>query len=65
MTLHVNGEELKTDAKTLEELIKNLQIENQVMAAAVNLNIVKQENWKTYELQEGDNVELLRFVGGG
>jgi sulfur carrier protein len=65
MTLHVNGEELKTDAKTLEELIKNLQIENQVMAAAVNLNIVKQENWKTYELKEGDNVELLRFVGGG
>ncbi|MDR2635229.1 MAG: sulfur carrier protein ThiS [Campylobacteraceae bacterium] len=65
MTLHVNGEELKTDAKTLEELIKNLQIENQVMAAAVNLNIVKQENWKTCELKEGDNVELLRFVGGG
>jgi virginiamycin A acetyltransferase len=35
------------------------------MAAAVNLNVVKQENWKTYELKENDSVEFLRFVGGG
>jgi sulfur carrier protein len=65
MILQVNGEELKTDAKTIEILIKELGIENQVMAAAVNLNVVKQENWKTYELKENDSVEFLRFVGGG
>jgi sulfur carrier protein len=65
MILQVNGEELKTDAKTIEMLIKELGIENQVMAAAVNLNVVKQENWKTYELKENDSIEFLRFVGGG
>jgi sulfur carrier protein len=35
------------------------------MAAAVNLNVIKKENWNTYELKDNDNVELLRFVGGG
>ncbi|MDR0407612.1 MAG: sulfur carrier protein ThiS [Campylobacteraceae bacterium] len=65
MTLHVNGEVIKTYAKTLEELIKELQIEKQIMAAAVNMNIIKRETWKTYELKENDDVELLRFVGGG
>ncbi|MDR1007439.1 MAG: sulfur carrier protein ThiS [Campylobacteraceae bacterium] len=65
MTLHVNGQELKTDAKTIKELIKELQIEKQVMAAAVNMNVIKQENWETHELNDNDDVELLRFVGGG
>jgi sulfur carrier protein len=46
-------------------LIKELGIENQVMAAAVNLNVVKKEDWKIYELKNGDSVEFLRFVGGG
>ncbi|MDR2099748.1 MAG: sulfur carrier protein ThiS [Campylobacteraceae bacterium] len=65
MILYVNGEELETDAKTMEALIKELGIENQIMAAAVNLNVIKKENWNTYELKDNDNVELLRFVGGG
>ncbi|MDR2789446.1 MAG: sulfur carrier protein ThiS [Campylobacteraceae bacterium] len=65
MVLRVNGEELKTDAKSIEALIKELGIENQVMAAAVNLSVVKKEDWKTYELKEDDSVEFLRFVGGG
>ncbi|MDR2081781.1 MAG: sulfur carrier protein ThiS [Campylobacteraceae bacterium] len=65
MVLQVNGEELKTNAKTIEALIKELEIENQVMAAAVNLNVVKKDDWKIYELKDGDSVELLRFVGGG
>ncbi|MDR1285082.1 MAG: sulfur carrier protein ThiS [Campylobacteraceae bacterium] len=65
MTLHVNGQELKTNAKTIKELIKELQIEKQVMAAAINMNVIKQENWETYELNDNDDVELLRFVGGG
>ncbi|MDR1976069.1 MAG: sulfur carrier protein ThiS [Campylobacteraceae bacterium] len=65
MRLNVNGEELITNTKTIDELIKELQVENQVMAAAVNMNVVKQEAWKTHELKDSDSVELLRFVGGG
>jgi sulfur carrier protein len=36
-----------------------------VMAAAVNMEIVKKEDWDKKTLKEGDKIELLQFVGGG
>jgi sulfur carrier protein len=35
------------------------------MAAAVNMQIVKKDNWQNYEVKDGDKLELLDFVGGG
>jgi sulfur carrier protein len=49
----------------MQDLIAVLNLEGKVMAAAVNMNIVKQDNWGSHELKEGDKVELLDFVGGG
>jgi sulfur carrier protein len=49
----------------MAQLIAALNLEGKVMAAAVNMNIVKQEAWESHELKEGDKVELLDFVGGG
>jgi sulfur carrier protein len=50
---------------TLQEVLKELSLEGKVMAAAVNMNIVKQDSWENYSLHEGDKLELLDFVGGG
>ena len=66
MTLIINGETKEfDDSSTLQDIITNLQIENQVMAAAVNMNIVKKDEWSTYIPQNDDKLELLQFVGGG
>jgi sulfur carrier protein len=66
MTLIVNGETKEFDnSSTLQDIITNLQIENKVMAAAVNMNIVKKDDWKNFIPQENDKIELLQFVGGG
>lgn len=46
-------------------LISELGLEDKVMAAAVNMEIVKQENWNIYKLHDEDKIELLDFVGGG
>jgi sulfur carrier protein len=66
MNIKVNGEvrELNEGA-TLYDLIHSLGLEAKVMAAAVNMEIVKQDAWNTAVLKEGDTVELLDFVGGG
>ena len=66
MTIIVNGEtkEYSTEL-TLLEMMKQLDIVDKVMAAAVNMNIVKQDVWNTHTLNDGDKVELLDFVGGG
>jgi len=66
MTLIVNGETKEFDnSSTLQDIITNLQIENKVMAAAVNMNIVKKDDWKNFIPKDNDKIELLQFVGCG
>jgi len=66
MKIVVNGEE-KTfeDSTTLAGIIDKLGIADKVMAAAVNMEVVKKDNWSSFVPREGDKIELLHFVGGG
>ncbi|MDY0320597.1 MAG: sulfur carrier protein ThiS [Arcobacteraceae bacterium] len=66
MNLIINGEQLSVDAnKTIFEIMTELKIIDKVMAVAVNMNIVKKEEWGSFIPQENDKIELLQFVGGG
>ena len=66
MTIIVNGNEVKTaDNSTMQQLLQTLSLEGKVMAAAVNMHIVKQAEWQCHIIKEGDKIELLDFVGGG
>lgn len=65
MLVKINGEEKNIKSMTIEELLQELQIKEKVMAAAVNMNVVKKEEWNSYELHENDTIEFLEFVGGG
>lgn len=66
MTIKVNGEMREFESGiSLYDLIVSLGLEAKVMAAAVNMEVVKQDAWKNAVLNDGDNVELLDFVGGG
>jgi len=53
------------EGMSLSQIIESLQVEDKVMAIAVNMEVVKKENWSTYCPKEGDEIELLNFVGGG
>ncbi len=62
----INGNEKECkESITLAELLSELSLEGKVMAAAVNMEIVKQDSWSKHQLHEGDKLELLDFVGGG
>lgn len=66
MKIKVNGEDREFSAETtLQQLIHSLGLESKVMAAAVNMEIVKQDVWDKAVLNDGDTIELLDFVGGG
>lgn len=66
MKLIINGEKKEfNDNLPLESVLEELGLTGKVMAAAVNMQIVKQDNWKNYKLNDGDKLELLDFVGGG
>ncbi len=66
MKILVNGKEMNIDENTtVLNLLKNLQLEDKVMAVAINMNIVKKENWQNHTIKDSDKIELLHFVGGG
>ena len=66
MNIVVNGEEIevKNDI-TIYELLIKLKVFEKTMAAAINMEVVKKDNWQTYKIKQNDRVEFLQFVGGG
>ena len=66
MNIIINGEKKEfSENTTLLSLLNELSLDGKVMAAAVNMEIVKQNLWNEYKLKDGDKLELLDFVGGG
>ena len=66
MQITVNGETREyREGITLADLVEDLGIKVKVMAAAVNMQVVKKADWKSHILHNDDRVELLHFVGGG
>jgi sulfur carrier protein len=66
MNLTINGDNKVFDNNdTITLIINKLQIQNKVMACAVNMNIVKKEDWNNFIPKNDDKIELLQFVGGG
>jgi sulfur carrier protein len=62
----INGENRNIDEDiTVLNLLKELGIEEKTMAAAINMEVVKKENWENTKISEGDKIEFLHFVGGG
>ena len=66
MNIVINGDSKEVEnGITLQELLSSLSLEGKVMAAAVNMEIVKQDQWNSFVLNDTDKLELLDFVGGG
>jgi sulfur carrier protein len=66
MRVIVNGDTINVVQDiSLKKLLVNLELDEKVMAAAINMEIIKQSNWNSYILKDGDKLELLDFVGGG
>ena len=62
----LNGKAYPLDTNcTILTLIEHLGIAHKAMAIAINTQVVKKDVWESYVLQNGDEVEILDFVGGG
>jgi len=65
MKARVNGMEMEVNANTVEELLKELDINPQRVVVEVNLDIVKRDRFSSYKIKDGDSIEIVNFVGGG
>ena len=51
--------------ETIQDLLKELQIDQGRVIVEVNLSIVRKSEFPTFKLHDGDKVEIVNFVGGG
>lgn len=50
---------------TVAELLVLLQLPSRGLAVEINQGIVPRRRHQTWQLREGDDVEIVRLVGGG
>lgn len=65
MRIEVNGQERETAATTVLALIEELKLDPRKVAVERNLEIVPRSLHVSTELNDGDKIELVQFVGGG
>lgn len=63
--IKINGEFADNDGKTVLEVLTMMNINTQRVAVELNQSIVPRSAYDTTFLQDGDSVEIVRFVGGG
>ena len=65
MKLIINGQEQDLASTTLAQLIEQLGMKEGRVAVELNRSIVAREQWPKTHLAEGDQLEIVHFVGGG
>lgn len=66
MTIRLNGEPHELDAPTtIAVLLELLGIDGRRVAVEHNVVVIKRDAYHSTMLQDGDEVEIVNFVGGG
>jgi sulfur carrier protein len=65
MKIVINGQEQTVAPITLAVLIEQLGMKQDRVAIELNRNIVPRSQWAETNLAEGDQLEIVHFVGGG
>ncbi len=64
--LKVNGDSVSVDAgMTLEKLLKFYRLKTEMVVVELNRTVPAKEAYATLVLQDGDALEIVKFLGGG
>ena len=63
--VEINGETRMVSASTLNELLKELDLADAVVATAVNASFVPGEKREGFTISQGDRIEILAPMQGG
>jgi thiamine biosynthesis protein ThiS len=66
LTIRLNGEPFEIAGPvTISTLLANLKIDPRLVAVEHNVVVIKRHMYDTTEINEGDEIEIVNFVGGG
>ncbi len=64
--LVINGEDTSLESiTTVSNLIEHLDVEHGKIAIEINQEIVPRSQFDTYNLTDGDAIEIVQAIGGG
>ena len=66
MRITLNGDARELPGPlTVDALLRTLEIDSRRVAVEVNLSVIKKTAYQTLVIGDGDEVEVVNFVGGG
>jgi thiazole synthase len=66
MTIVLNGDRVDVAGPlTITALLVQLGVDARRVAVEHNLNVIKKASYDATEIHDGDQVEIVNFVGGG
>ena len=66
MTIILNGDPVEVAGPlTLTALLAHLGVDSRRVAVEHNLTVIKRAQYESTQIQDGDQVEIVNFVGGG
>jgi len=66
LTIRLNSEPFEIAGPvTITALLAELNIDPRIVAVEHNVAVVKRQQYDDTVVREGDEVEIVRFVGGG
>lgn len=66
LRVEINGEPLELSEQiTLSQLIARLNLAPERLAIERNREVVRRADWSETKLADGDQIEIVHFVGGG
>jgi thiamine biosynthesis protein ThiS len=66
MTITVNGQKKEIETGIhLGQLLDNMQLNPDCVAVECNLIVIEREAFVTTQMNDGDTLEIVSFVGGG
>ncbi len=67
MELEINGEArtVPEETQTVGDLLEELDLNPNRVAVEVEQQVISGDEYETYQLDPGNSVEIVTFVGGG
>lgn len=66
MIITINGEKKEfTENLTFSALLSRLGVDARKVAVERNLNIVPRTTYEQTAVNDGDEIEIIKFIGGG
>lgn len=65
ITLNREPAKLEADRPTVRQLLSEKEIPPDAIVVAVNGEVVRQSEWESHQVREGDEVEIVHAVAGG